>query len=700
MLVLQAQAKVPMLRDWEQLVEGYLTKAARAYAPSKLLAMHSAVPNMSHRMVFQSRMPSVQPDMDIDFGMSGYISPGSSSSSEGLSGQAQSRQASDIQRLLSKVLEEQQPALQLDVDLAVGKSGSSYGSNSHSSHDSSDDYRLGSSSGSASLSEQAQTLQRADTQKLLDQAAAWLGTTHELSPAEESLGKKLVSQRSRRAWSHVRRAVQSYEQLSGQSTPVNFVKHQQEQHLQQPVVQRPSTGHQQQQRQTAAQDVTDWQQDQLQHQPSVQGSPTRQQSQLQHQPSVQGAAARNQAAIAAHQARLESLRQKAQPGQGHGVGNGKRHVQLAAAQCADGPPPTAENPAELTVQRSTHSAARLQAQARLKPVLRVQLAADQHAQDPPLAAEDPAELTVQRSTISVARLQAQARLKPVRRLQSSAADALPRAQHAQAPAAEDPAELTVQRSTISAARLQAQARLKPVLRLHSSAADGTSRAQRAQGPPPATEDPTELTVQRSSVSAARLPAQARLKPVRRQHSSAANGTPRQLHMHGWSVPAPHTRPVSPSAAAATMPKETSPDQAAALSPLTAAVSTAQGMQVDSSLAPQPGMLSQLVGLTSKSSKQLPTPPGLSQLDQEGQALLGSRQRAAPSSADALFWESEQGLSQQLHFSGHAVGNESPGSVPLGMEVPNRYAPPLAMVCFWYAVWTAQSCPEQPHRFQW
>lgn len=345
-LVLQAQAKVPMLRDCEQVVEGYLTKAAWAHAPFKLLAMHSAIPNMSQRMVFQSRLPSVQPDMDIDLGMSAYISPGSSSSSEALSGQAQSRQASDIQRLLSKVLEEQQPALQLDVDLAVGKSGSSYDSNSHSSHDSSREDRLGSSSGSASLSEQAQTLQRANTQKLLDQAAAWLGTTHELSPAEESFGSKLVSQRSRRAWSHVRRAVQSYEQLSRQSTPVNFVKHQsvpQKQHLHQPVMHRATVRQQQQQGQTAAQDVaarqphqgqhqavaedvTARQQDHLQHQPSVQGLPTRQQSQLQHQPSVQGAAARNQAAVAAHQARLASLRQKAHPGQAHGTGNSKRHV--------------------------------------------------------------------------------------------------------------------------------------------------------------------------------------------------------------------------------------------------------------------------------------------------------------------------------------------------------------------------------------
>ena len=133
------------------------------------------------------------------------------------------------------------------------------------------------------------------------------------------------------------------------------------------------------------------------------------------------------------------------------------------------------------MQRSTHSAARLQAQARLKPVLRVQLAAAQHAHGPASVAEDPAELSVQRSTVSAARLQAQARLKPVRRLHSSAADGTPRAQHApgSAPAAEDPGELTVQRSSVSAARLQAQARLKPVRRLQSSAADDPQTAAHA-----------------------------------------------------------------------------------------------------------------------------------------------------------------------------------------------------------------------------
>lgn len=156
-------------------------------------------------------------------------------------------------------------------------------------------------------------------------------------------------------------------------------------------------------------------------------------------------------------------------------------------------------------------------------------------------------------------------------------------------------------------------------------------------------------------------------------------------MHGWSAPARHTRPVSPSAAVATVPKEANQDQAAVLSPHTAAVSTAQGMQVDSSLAPQPGMLSQLAGLTSESSKQLPAPAGLGRSEQEGQALLGSLQGATPCSTPALDWESEQALSQQLHLSGHAVGNEASGGVPPGMEVSHRYAPPLAMICIWSAV---------------
>lgn len=124
---LQAQAKAPKLRDWEELVEACLKKAAMTHAPSRLLAMHSAVPNASSRMVFQSRRPSLQPDTDLGLGLSSDSSLGSLDSSPGsnslLQQQASAQAgAAGIQRLLSKVLDLPQTSTPAGSDLAVGKS--------------------------------------------------------------------------------------------------------------------------------------------------------------------------------------------------------------------------------------------------------------------------------------------------------------------------------------------------------------------------------------------------------------------------------------------------------------------------------------------------------------------------------------------------------------------------------------------------
>ena len=61
MFALQVKAQAAEPRDWEQLVNSYITKAALAHAPAKLKAMHSNVPNISSRMVLQSTM---QPETD------------------------------------------------------------------------------------------------------------------------------------------------------------------------------------------------------------------------------------------------------------------------------------------------------------------------------------------------------------------------------------------------------------------------------------------------------------------------------------------------------------------------------------------------------------------------------------------------------------------------------------------------------------
>lgn len=94
-LVLQARAQAPKLRDWERLVETCITKAAMAHAAPKLLAMHSTVPNLSSRMVFQSCNPSIQPGMDLS-----AVSPAGSSQDN--SSEAGTVQADGPQQLPDK----------------------------------------------------------------------------------------------------------------------------------------------------------------------------------------------------------------------------------------------------------------------------------------------------------------------------------------------------------------------------------------------------------------------------------------------------------------------------------------------------------------------------------------------------------------------------------------------------------------------
>lgn len=69
-LVMQIISRPQRSRDWEQVVDDYISKAAAAHAPSRLLAMRNAVPNASSRMVYQSQalslpsnlVPEAEPD--------------------------------------------------------------------------------------------------------------------------------------------------------------------------------------------------------------------------------------------------------------------------------------------------------------------------------------------------------------------------------------------------------------------------------------------------------------------------------------------------------------------------------------------------------------------------------------------------------------------------------------------------------------
>lgn len=79
-----------------------------------------------------------------------------------------------------------------------------------------------------------------------------------------------------------------------------------------------------------------------------------------HQPALQGATARNQAAIAAHQARLAALHQKGHPRQPHGFGSSAAGHADAAVAGHDGDPEPADKTLKspVGVQRSSASASR------------------------------------------------------------------------------------------------------------------------------------------------------------------------------------------------------------------------------------------------------------------------------------------------------------------------------------------------------
>lgn len=78
-MFLQARELAPKLRDWEQLVEDCIAKAAFGHASSKLLTMRNTVPSVSSRLVYQSQALSLPPDLQPAVQSSSYSESGSSS---------------------------------------------------------------------------------------------------------------------------------------------------------------------------------------------------------------------------------------------------------------------------------------------------------------------------------------------------------------------------------------------------------------------------------------------------------------------------------------------------------------------------------------------------------------------------------------------------------------------------------------------
>ena len=309
---LQERAKAPKPRDWEQLTESYITKAALAHAPAKLLAMRSTVPNTSSRMVFQSRAPSMQPGMDFRL----EHSSSSHSSSPGKDSprpQQQLESPKEVHHLL-------------DMPDAVEGAGVPLGS---------------------------------------AQAVSDIPST----PPVQQLAEP-VSQVSTAAQQVEQLSQDEGVSVTAVQTPADASKRPRDQRgimrLAPLMIPTPHSPEEDQKTPATTLDAV----------PGIvsnQGTDATVASlagKHPHQPAVQGVSARNQAAIAVHQARLAALHQKDRARQAHSWGNAPGHALPPAAHHTDSHTITASEPDSLDVQRSAASATRAPGPLRLKPALR------------------------------------------------------------------------------------------------------------------------------------------------------------------------------------------------------------------------------------------------------------------------------------------------------------------------------------------
>ena len=309
---------MPKLRDWEQLAESYITKAAMAHASSKLLTMHSAVPNTSSRMVFQSRLPSLPTGTDL-------AQEKSSSSSYSSDSGDDSSEPSQQLETQNEAQAQNEPQSQPQPDMPDG---------------------------------------------VLDGAEAMAGT------ASDTDGILPVQQVE--AISQVRSAVNHFEQLSElQSVPNPAMQasagiSERPHHLR--GVMRPAPLVIPPPRSLEVEEAADGPLPGAMHKVFSSNATVKAAANLlskrQQQPAVQGATARNQAAIAAHQARLAALHQKEHSKQAHGFGSTLGHAEPSAAQHRHSPKLTLNEPDNLQVQHSAASASKVLAPVRLKPALR------------------------------------------------------------------------------------------------------------------------------------------------------------------------------------------------------------------------------------------------------------------------------------------------------------------------------------------
>lgn len=305
------------MRDWEQTIDSFIKRAAIAHAPSKLLAMHSAVPNASSRMVFQSRALSMQPGTDLGLDRSSISSHDSSSGTVSPAAQEQLLQTDITHQLLN---------------LAAG------------------------------------VLEETD-RALLSATAT-----------DDSVNVRVPMQRSIAPVSQVQTAVQHYEQLSGDqasdSPHIRYASAGVARHprdlrgimclapLVIPVVQ---TAEDQQQATASPSRASPGDIHRTAAGVKAADGPSKHQRTL---PAVQGAAARTHAAIAAHQARLASSQQKGQQRHAYGFGSGAGHAQSLVAHHEQHSSSVQEDPDALSVQHSTASASRVSGPSKLRPALR------------------------------------------------------------------------------------------------------------------------------------------------------------------------------------------------------------------------------------------------------------------------------------------------------------------------------------------
>ena len=310
-----------------------------AHAPSKLLTMHSAVPNTSSRMVFQSRLPSLPTGTDLAQEKSSSSSYSSSSGDDSSEPSQQLEPQNEAQHLLDMPdgMLESAAAITADPD-AVPMAA---------------DPDAVPMAGTAGMPE----------------TPAMAGTA---SDADGILPVQQVEPTSQ-----VRSAVKHFEQLTELQSMPN------------PAMQASvgvSKGATLRGGMRLAPLVIpppdDLQMDQAADGPLpgamhkvFSGNATVKAaadllSKRQQQPAVQGATARNQAAIAAHQARLAALHQKEHSKQAHGFGSALGHAEPSAAQHRHSPKLTLNEPDNLHVQHSAASASKVLAPVKLKPALR------------------------------------------------------------------------------------------------------------------------------------------------------------------------------------------------------------------------------------------------------------------------------------------------------------------------------------------